>query len=57
MCATCGCSNDSGITVTDLDQVQRHSHRHDDDHRHDHDHVHDHRPGTTGIGSRITAKG
>ena len=45
MCATCGCSNDSGVTVTDLDQPQRHSHGHDDDHRHshDHDHPHDHR--------------
>lgn len=39
MCATCGCSEGSRVTVTDSDGV---THDHEHDHGHAHDHGHDH---------------
>jgi hydrogenase nickel incorporation protein HypB len=33
MCATCGCSDDAGVRVTDLDHGHGHGHDHDHDHR------------------------
>ena len=49
MCATCGCSDDTGTRVTDPDHVHAgHSHDHSHDHEHEHgtttahDHAHDH---------------
>jgi hydrogenase nickel incorporation protein HypB len=56
MCATCGCSDDSKATLTDLrsgttvplaeghDHAHEHGHHH---HHHDHDHHHHHSHGTT----------
>ncbi|CAN5291109.1 hydrogenase nickel incorporation protein HypB [soil metagenome] len=40
MCATCGCSGESGPVVTDLDHPHDHPQHHD--HRRDHEHPHDH---------------
>ena len=42
MCATCGCSDDTGTRVTDPDHVHEHTHGHDHAHDHSHDHDHDH---------------
>ncbi len=47
MCATCGCSDGAGPTMTNLDSgvavsLAPHDHDHDHDHPHDHDHDHPH---------------
>ena len=42
MCATCGCSDEGGVTVTDLDAPARaHPHDHPPGSERDHDHEHD----------------
>ncbi|HEY4422363.1 MAG TPA: hypothetical protein VGN22_22785, partial [Pseudonocardia sp.] len=44
MCATCGCSDDAGVRLTDLARPgpppRDHSHDHDHDHQHGHGHAH-----------------
>jgi hydrogenase nickel incorporation protein HypB len=51
MCATCGCSDESGVRIVDLEahSGHDHSHPHDGNHSHpphgDHDHSHDHGSG------------
>src|SRR6266436_204929 len=53
MCATCGCSDDSHATLTDLQSGttvalhEPHEHGHDHAHRHAHGHSHTHSHGTT----------
>jgi hydrogenase nickel incorporation protein HypB len=50
MCATCGCSDDGQVTLTDLQsgttvalaEPLHHHHDHDHGHGHSHDHPHDH---------------
>ena len=46
MCVTCGCSDNTKATVTDLDSGKvvaiEHDHSHEHDHNHTHDHNHEH---------------
>lgn len=49
MCATCGCSDDAGTKLTDLQTGETialaEPHSHPNDHHHEHDHVHHHGDG------------
>ncbi len=48
MCATCGCSDDAGTKLTDLqtgetiDLAEHHTHPNDHHHEHEHEHEHEH---------------
>ena len=68
MCKTCGCSDESQVTLTDLRSgrqvgLSQHTHHHDNNHGHDHhDHHHHHGPHThehvttVDLATRILAK-
>jgi hydrogenase nickel incorporation protein HypB len=46
MCATCGCSGESGVRIGGVPLREAgHGHDHPHDHGHDHDHAHDHSHG------------
>ena len=49
MCSTCGCSDHTHATITDLEDSIPHAH--DREHHHRHDHVHDHEQHQSGEGA------
>ena len=56
MCATCGCSDDAGVLVTDPDHEHDRAHDHDHDHGHAHSHEHDHGTRTVSLEADIVGQ-